>query len=211
MRSEALDRLTEAGWQQLHEYGIRTIIDLRNDDERRASPSPRQFLKDISVIDLPLDGIEDVSFWNWFEGDQRFGATPLYYLPHLKRMPERSARVLSAIANAPPGGVLFHCVGGRDRTGLISLLLLAMLGVPGAHIIEDYELSDVRLSNRYKALNKPDPSAAIKKYLADRGTSAGQLILTLLATVDPSAHLRLGGLTDAEMTLLRQRLLTGDS
>jgi len=60
-------------------------------------------------------------------------------------MADRSAAVLGAIAGAAPGGGVFHCVGGRDRTGQIAILLLALAGVDAERIVADYELSDVRL------------------------------------------------------------------
>jgi protein tyrosine/serine phosphatase len=53
-------------------------------------------------------------------------------------MPERAAAVLDAIATAPPGAVLFHCESGRDRTGLIALLLLAAADVEPEDIVTDY-------------------------------------------------------------------------
>ena len=53
----------------------------------------------------------------------QFG-TPLYYAPFVERFPERIEQVLDAIEQAPPGGVLFHCVGGRDRTGMVAIAAL---------------------------------------------------------------------------------------
>ena len=55
--------------------------------------------------------------------------TPLYYRDALKRWPERHAAAISAIARAQPGGVLIHCKRGVDRTGIMTLLLLAAVGV----------------------------------------------------------------------------------
>ena len=40
------------------------------------------------------------------------------------------------------GPVLFHCSGGKDRTGMFSALLLTMLGVEHAQVIQDYLLSN---------------------------------------------------------------------
>ncbi|MGA9857098.1 MAG: tyrosine-protein phosphatase [Solirubrobacteraceae bacterium] len=71
----------------------------------------------------------------------QFG-TPMYYGPHLERFPQRSAAVVSAIARARPGGVVFHCVGGRDRTGQIAMILLSLLGASPQTIAADYELTD---------------------------------------------------------------------
>jgi protein tyrosine/serine phosphatase len=124
-----LDGLDAAGREALAQAGVRTIIDLRNDDERAAAAP--------GSVHLPLDAAEDTEFWDEWGRDWRFG-TPLYYGPHLARHPDRSARVIAAIAHAPPGGVLFHCVGGRDRTGMIAMLVLALVGVPKDAIAADY-------------------------------------------------------------------------
>ncbi|MCC2307058.1 tyrosine-protein phosphatase [Cellulomonas chengniuliangii] len=43
-------------------------------------------------------------------------------------MPERAGAALAAVADADEGGVLFHCVAGRDRTGLVAMLLLSLVG-----------------------------------------------------------------------------------
>lgn len=108
-------------WPQL-----RTIIDLRNDDELRGDVAPRR--ASIAWSHLPLDGCDDREFWNVWASGPQFG-TPLYYRPHLERMPQRSVAVLVAITAAAPGVVAFHCGAGRDRAGQIATLLLALVGV----------------------------------------------------------------------------------
>jgi protein-tyrosine phosphatase len=185
VRGDQPDRLSPAGWEALREYGIRTIVDLRNDDERGVAPDGLDYLH------LPLDGVEDEEFWAaWRDGPQ-FG-TPLYYRAHLDRFPERNARVVAAIARARPGGVLFHCVGGRDRAGQISMLLLALARVPPEQIAADYRLSGW---------------AEGDDYLAGRGTSATEVLLSLLAGFDAEAHVRAGGLSNADLDALRSRLV----
>jgi protein-tyrosine phosphatase len=126
VRADALDGLTTEGWAALWDHGVRTIIDLRNDDERTTDSAPRP--DHITTIHLPLDATDDREFWDVWDSGPQFG-TPLYYRPHLERFPERTAAVLAAIANAMPGGVAFHCGGGRDRAGQITMVLLALLGV----------------------------------------------------------------------------------
>ena len=75
VRADAVDRLTCAGWTALHEHGIRTVIDLRNDDEIQPDVAPRP--GGLSTLRLPLDGIEDRRLWDqWMTGPQ-FG-TPCY-------------------------------------------------------------------------------------------------------------------------------------
>ena len=136
VRARSLDDLSADGWAVLHGLGVRTLIDLRNEDERAAAPRP----DGIAAIHLPLDGSDDRAFWDEWAADWRFG-TPIYYGPHIGRFPDRSLAVLTAIAYARPGGVLYHCMGGRDRTGMITMLVLALAGVVPDEIAADYELS----------------------------------------------------------------------
>jgi protein-tyrosine phosphatase len=104
----------------------------------------------------------------------QFG-TPLYYGPFLERFPERIEQVLDAIEEAPPGGVLFHCVGGRDRTGMVAMAALAAAGVEPEAIADDYERGAERAHTR-------DP--VLEEYLAERGTSARDLVMELAASLD---------------------------
>ncbi|MBA3262754.1 MAG: tyrosine-protein phosphatase [Thermoleophilaceae bacterium] len=203
VRGDSPDRLTAAGWSALRGHGIRTIIDLRNEDERHLD---RERPAGLTTVLLPLDGREDARFWDrWARGPQF--ATPLYYRPHLDRFPERSARVVAAIAGAEPGGVLVHCVGGRDRTGQIAMLLLALLGMPPQAIARDYALSRERLTVRYAALGEEDQGPTLADYLSGHGTTAEGAILSTLAEVDVQECLRAGGLRDADIASLRDRVL----
>lgn len=99
VRSDAPSRLTESGWRALQAYGIRTIVDLRNDDERAPDLSPRP--ASVETTHVPLDGIEDTNFWEQWTSGPQFG-TPLYYPAFLERFPERAASALGAVADARP-------------------------------------------------------------------------------------------------------------
>ena len=76
------------------------VIDLRNDDERDSDSSRRP--PAITTVHLPHDAIEERDFWDGREAEWEVG-TPLYYAAHLERFPSRSARVVAAVARAPPG------------------------------------------------------------------------------------------------------------
>jgi protein tyrosine/serine phosphatase len=204
VRSDSPAGLTEAGWAALWEHGVRTVVDLRNDDELDGEEVARP--AGLTTVHLPLDGIEDREFWDEWQRGWQFG-TPLYYRPHLERFPERSAAAIAAIAQAPPGGVLVHCVGGRDRTGQISMLLLSLAGVAPEDIAADYELSGERLTARCARRKEPDQQTAIDRFLAESGTSLREAILTTLESLDVEYVLRGGGLTDEDLDALRIRLL----
>lgn len=201
VRADAPNRLSSAGWRALEEYGIRTVVDLRNDDELAPDLAPRP--GSIETVHLALDGVEETEFWaEWTSGPQ-FG-TPLYYAPFLERFPERPARVIEAIADARPGGVLVHCVGGRDRTGLISVLVLALAGVTPEEIAADYEFGATAIGSFPERLGEIEQ---IDRFLRDRGTSTRELILELLAAIDVVDHLRAAGLGEEPRQALRSRLI----
>jgi hypothetical protein len=204
VRADSLHKLTEDGWAALVDHGVRTVIDLRNDFERVPDVVPRPSA--VATVQLPLDGIDDREFWDPIVSGPQFG-TPIYYRGHLERMPERSADVLQAIARAQPGGVAFHCVGGRDRTGQITILLLALAGASTDQIVDDYELSDQRLAPMWAADGGPDEARVNAEFLAGRQTTAADLIASLLATLDIEAVMGTAGLGQADLTALRTRLV----
>jgi protein-tyrosine phosphatase len=205
VRADSLAGLTAAGWDALRAHGVRTVVDLRNDDEAAggdAAPRP----DGLATVRVALDGVEDTAFWDVWASGPQFG-TPLYYRPFLERAPERTARAVAAIARARPGGVAVHCVGGRDRTGLVAIAVLALLGVAPEHIAADYALSAPRLSARSAALGSADDGPVLEAFLAERGTTAEALVVDLLDAIDVEALLRAGGLTDDDLAALRARAL----
>jgi protein-tyrosine phosphatase len=125
-------------------HGIRTIVDLRNDDERDPTPGPPP-QGGIEVVRVPLDDLDDTEFWRriWDEG---LDGTPLYYRPFLEAKAGRCVAAVASVADVRAGGVLVHCAVGRDRAGLVALSLLALVGLAPADIADDYELSNQRWS-----------------------------------------------------------------
>ena len=205
VRSDSLERLTsDDGWDRLAAYGITTAIDLRNAGE--IDVRRMRLPEGVTRTHLPLDAIEDRAFWDYWRRDLRFG-TPRYYGPHLQRFPSRSASVLRVIADAPPGGVLIYCGLGRDRTGLIVILLLALLGAAPEAIADDYLLSAECLRPFWQQHGLPDQDRAIAVKVQREGTTLRQLVYGCLASIDFHALLRIGGLSDADLDRLRSRLL----
>lgn len=206
VRADALDALSEVGWRALQAHGVRTLLDLRNDDEARAADEERALVFGVERLHLPLDAIEERSFWDAWTSGWQFG-TPLYWGPHLLAFPERSARVLQAIARAQPGGVVVHCSAGRDRTGMICALVLALVGVGVETIVEDYELSHVRLPPLFARRGEPDQGPRIAAFLAEHKTTPRAIIEQTLAAWDREAWRRAGGLSDEDVATLRARIV----
>jgi len=201
VRSDSIDNLTPAGWAALQAHGVMTVVDLRNDDERAADAGPRPL--GLTTVHVPLD---DVDFWARMHREQRDGS-PLYYRPFLTHKPERVAAAVTAVARAGPGGVLVHCAGGRDRTGLVTVLLLAVADVPSDRIAADNEASTVRLPPLFAKLGIPDETAEIQTALDRHHTTIRAEITGLLHQVDVNTYLRAAGVTAADLHALRERLV----
>ncbi|MGW3470584.1 tyrosine-protein phosphatase [Saccharopolyspora sp. NPDC000995] len=113
--------------------------------------------------------------------------TPLYYQPFLDRFPQRIAEVCGAITRAEPGGVAVHCGGGRDRTGLIVVVLLALVGAEPADIASGYALSQVRRAELCARVGLGDDTSKIKQLIAQHGTSEDELIREAATSRDMAA------------------------
>ncbi|MBB4686524.1 tyrosine-protein phosphatase [Amycolatopsis jiangsuensis] len=178
-RSENLSAVTARGWRHLHALGIRTVLDLRQPAER--AQSGYRAPDWLTRVEIDHDGLtEHPDFWAEYWESGLVG-TALYYLPHLTRLPHRSAAVLSALARAPEGGVLFHCVSGRDRTGLISLLLLAIAGTTEEAIVEDYLISARNGAAVAAAQGRPNGEPAAEALCRAHGTTTETAFRTAVA------------------------------
>lgn len=205
VRGDAPSGLTSAGWAALESHGVGTVIDLTEAHERATDVAARPF--GVAEVHAPLDGTDDEDFWAPLRANGHWG-TVLYYRPYLQRFPHRVALAARAFADAAPGGVLVHCGRGRDRTGLVSILLLSLAGVRVADICDDYLHSDGdRVARLRLARGLSDDSAATDDIYAAAGTTSTDAIKEFVAGVDVQAVLRSGGLSDAEMDRIRQRLL----
>lgn len=140
LRSDGLHRLGEEGISSLLAEGVATVIDLRRHEECRVQPNP--------FADSPAVAYYNVSLFDQLAPGAMSDQDVLYdlYIQALVRRQEAIAQVLRMIADAAEGTVLFHCTAGKDRTGIIAALLLAIAGVETATIIEDYALTKARIA-----------------------------------------------------------------
>ncbi|MBD0696110.1 tyrosine-protein phosphatase [Streptomyces sp. CBMA123] len=202
-RADNLDRLTREGWDALLDHGVRTVVDLRDAEEYRPLlPLPEE----VELVRVPLDELAGPAWW---EAHGRLDGTPLAFRPYLEHCPHAAAALVTAIAEARPGGLVVHCGAGRDRTGLAALLLLALAGVDRAAIAEDYLLSGPNVRPLYGMLGLPDPYHRIDAALAEAGTTAEAALAATLDGLDPAGYLLAAGVAPAQIAAVRDRLLTG--
>jgi protein-tyrosine phosphatase len=141
VRAESVHRLSDDGWAALMAYGIGRIVDLRWDEELKADP-PRKLPVEVVHVSLfgsrsDFDQINEVVAKLERPVESRRAA----YLEALRRFSRNFAAAVDAVAGAPKGGVVVHCAGGIDRTGLVSALILRLAGVGREEIAADYALS----------------------------------------------------------------------
>jgi protein-tyrosine phosphatase len=207
VRSENPEALTAAGWDTLWAHGVRTVVDLRNAGERGADTAPRP--SGLTTVHVPLEDYDgEAEFWRPYRETGLWG-TPLYYRAFLDRFPRPVAAAVTAVARAEPGGVLVHCAAGKDRTGLVVLMLLALAGVAAEDIAADHALSNERLRPLWARLGVADQVTAVAELAARHGTTAEASLLETLAAVDAEAYLRAAGVSADDLAAVRARLLDG--
>lgn len=210
VRADNLYRLTEAGQAALREYGVTTIIDLRGRQELEEHPSPFAGSPNGSVRYHHLPFIEDTNEAA-MEAMRAASSVDQTYRVMLEHFAPSVARIMTAIARAPEGVVLFHCHAGKDRTGLTAALLLALAGVPYETIVRDYALSDTNLEPLYREWAGEVPEDEIERMTQRYRTPAEAMALTL-AYLDQEyggaeGYLLRAGVSTEDIERLKERLL----
>ena len=203
VRADDLANLTAEGLRALEGYGVETVIDLRWPEEAALNPSP-------IPAALPQVRYRRISLLTHTEDEWRLRSRDvskeLWKCVVLEHVRLELRQVLAAIAAASPGVLVFHCVAGKDRTGLIAALLLALADTEPDAIARDYAMSSGNLLEGYlerypdadreqilEALRCPEEGAHnMLRFLHDAGGARGYLAQI--------------GLTKDEIGRLRRRL-----
>jgi protein-tyrosine phosphatase len=203
IRSDHLGLLNASGREGLHAYGVTTVLDLRSDGEIARSPSP--FAGGVGATYLHRPLIDDQNMNNI--GD----ATDMLerYLFILDNRPEAFAEVFTTLAHAR-GTVLFHCFAGKDRTGLVAAMLLALAGVSPEVIAADYGETDVQLAKQYEIwINEAEPDR--RESFRNELHCPPERILGVLGHLDRqwggvAGYLEGAGVSPAEIDLIAGKL-----
>jgi protein-tyrosine phosphatase len=144
-RSDSLHNLSPAGQAALSAAGIRTVIDLRRQDEVAADPNKLDGIADLAYFNLPILSVAASSpaADNPLREVRSMGDVYRAVLDHYQ---EPLRAVLCTIADRADTGVLVHCSAGKDRTGVVMALLMDFAGVPEDQIVADYMITKERLA-----------------------------------------------------------------
>lgn len=159
VRGGYLSALKRADQQKLFDYGIRTVIDLRTKEETVKYPDRLDYYP-LRYFSLPIlqqdltDSSTNVRNLPGKISDEKAGLRQMRYVYDQLVISEEAQKAYRQffliLLNSSSAGVLFHCSTGKDRTGIVAILLLALLGVPEAAIKQDYLLSNDFLIDRIK-------------------------------------------------------------
>ena len=219
-RTDHLNELTDADVNTLEAIGIRSVYDFRLNDEVTRQPSrlPSSLTPvqlgfgdaglDSAMIDVVRDilagkrAVPDASFW-----DENYLAIVDAGRPMFVEL----FRALADPINLP---AVFHCTGGKDRTGLANAMLLTTLGVNQTIVIDDFLLTNVyRTPFRIAALAPGLRAAGVEVGLAIPiiGVCRSALVSALshLETRygGVEAYLADGGLTASDLSAVRANLI----
>jgi protein-tyrosine phosphatase len=214
VRADALEKLSDAGWKALVDHGIRTVVDLRTHGERNGTPPDGLPISLVHASVLP-----EFDWEGWAAIDEAAErasdaaeATQIVYLEFLERFKEPFAAAIREVADAPEGGVLVHCQGGKDRTGLVAALLLRLAGVPLEDIGADYALSGENLREEARVWIDAAPEERERQRRERMSATHAASMVGVLAELerrhgDVAGYLRDAGLDDAAIDRARRRLL----
>ena len=130
----------------LRSKGITTIIDMRTEEDNLTKPSFFRSLEGFTFLNYPI-----------IEGDtipESVEAVPGSYMNIA--CSENMPRILKAIADADTG-VMYNCAAGKDRTGVVTVILLMLCGVSDEEITADYMLTKECNRERFELLRQRRP------------------------------------------------------
>lgn len=156
-RSNKLSSLTTADQQKLTAAGITLDVDLRNSSERKDDPDLLP-----AGIRYQVADVVSINHGIWFHefvpitlgralidsqtsGSSNIGQSIGYPFMVSFRGSDFAFRDLVTAVAANPGGTVYHCTAGKDRTGWGTAVLLSILGVPRATIEADFLKSNTYL------------------------------------------------------------------
>lgn len=145
IRSDCPEKLTDEEAEWLLQNQVTTIVDLREKKEYERKPCRLETEDGFTYYHMPVTGGGDIP--------KSPGEVASVYLGMLdKQMDEIIQTIMGAKSN-----VLFFCGAGKDRTGVVSAIILKKLGFDDQTIIDDYMKTKENLHDFLTAYVKEHP------------------------------------------------------
>lgn len=140
LRSDDLYLLNQDDIDYLLEYGLRAVIDLRSLAEVEKYPDPFEKIKGVNYKNIPLviNAIDDITK----QAKRKETILIDFYFALIDECKVAIKEIFEFIATNNTC-ILFHCAAGKDRTGMIAMLLLLLAGVSEADVIANYSVTEI--------------------------------------------------------------------
>ena len=221
-RSAHLGGLTDEDRSALGKLGVRTIVDLRGVNEAAETPHLIDGLA-CRIVGAHIEpGVGDKIRGAVADGSANPHIMMQFLTDHYRDYPRRCApgfrTLFATLSDGEHRPLVFHCTAGKDRTGIISGILLDLAGVPRADIVHNYAISahylegqpkDSAMNVQMMALIKQHPEIARK--MAGMGGTAPENMEMFLDALHAqyggaAGYLKAVGLSEEEIHALQVRL-----
>lgn len=207
-RSDSLGPVTDEDATHLtDELGLITVIDLRSTQEVEEEGRGALLHAAVDYHHLPLFEV--------VPGVQREWPGSLHelYRNLLRDAADQIKRVFDVIAEAESHPVVFHCVAGKDRTGIIAAVLLGLLGVGQVDIVTDYALTQEvmpAMIERWEQKRREPEKKEFPAHILRAEAKTMRRLLGIIAEEYGSiaGYASFGGVSDDAVRSLRSALLT---
>ncbi len=158
-RMATLEKATEDDKKVLLAHGVKLDIDLRSGLEAARAPDALEDDPRFRYVRLSLFGNGIFEWLTMARGD--------LYADALSKHAKQFRAVFHELASQKEGAVVFHCAAGKDRTGLVSAMLLSLAGANRAAIVHNYSLSSHYLDPQAtdRSAMQSTPPSAIEEFL----------------------------------------------
>ncbi len=134
------------------------------------------------------------------------------YVSLLESSQAELQQIFAILAESSDSAMLYHCTAGKDRTGVVSALLLELAGVSQETILEDYSLTAVCLTPLMEELRRDRPEgmlAEMYEHFISSDPANMVMMLGHLAEKYTNAehYLRGIGITEVQLQALKARLV----
>ena len=155
-RSDFPENLTDEEIRWLLDNNITTIVDLRSDEEIAKKPCSLKEIEEFRYFHLPVTG----------GGDTPKSLEHLHIV-YQQMIDDKMKNIIDIIMNAE-SKVMYFCTAGKDRTGVVSALILKRLGFSDEIIIDDYMKSKDNLMGMLTAYVNTHPEVDIEIIIPHR-------------------------------------------
>jgi protein-tyrosine phosphatase len=140
-RADSLHKLTPADLLAFEHLGMKTVFDLRSDEEIGRHPNPLESIQ-LAIVGRPRAGDAPPSALEGLDaGSDGERMLRDLYIGMLEHSATLFGRLISGLTEPDCLPAVFHCHAGKDRTGMVAALLLIALGVDRETVLDDYELT----------------------------------------------------------------------